>query len=89
MLKVNYFLVALAMGIMFVVGLVLIFNVPSFGLRAANNFLVSLGGSMDTAQFHIILTSYIRAYNTGGLILSLIGGLGCLIASYIETTIKE
>ena len=74
-----YIAAVTAMSLMFIVGLVLIFTAPSLGLRAANSELLRHGGFMDTGLYHIILTSSITSYNTGGFVLSLIGGLGLLV----------
>ena len=60
----------------FVIGLFMIFNSVSWGIEAANKYLQSLGGGMDTSQFMIILQEYINMYRWSGSILSGIGGLG-------------
>lgn len=62
--------------ILFAVGLFLVFRSVNLGSEAANAYLVSLGGGMDTAQFTIILQEYIQAYRWIGSIMSIIGGLG-------------
>jgi len=70
-------------GVTFIIGLMLIFNSSALGHRAANNFLRhQLGGSVYTGQFLIIIEGSIASYNTGGFVLSLIGGLGILLSGY-------
>jgi len=68
-------------AVVFAIGLILILNSPALGQRAASDFLrFRHGGSMDTGQFEIILSSSIRAYSTAGFALSLPGGLGVILS---------
>lgn len=62
--------------ILFLVGLVLIFGSVGWGSGTANAYLRSLGGSMDTGQFTVILQGYINQFRWAGSILSIIGGFG-------------
>lgn len=62
--------------VLFVIGLIVIFSSVSLGSTTANTYLRSQGGSMDTAQFTIILEGYINMYRWFGSILSVIGGFG-------------
>lgn len=62
--------------VLFVAGLFGVFSSVPWGSEAANAFLRSRGGGMDTAQFVIVLEGYINAYRWIGIILSIIGGLG-------------
>ncbi|MBK9924717.1 MAG: hypothetical protein IPP66_05420 [Anaerolineales bacterium] len=66
--------------VLFVVGLLLILNSVSWGHEAANGYLQSQGGSMDTAQFVIVLQEYINTYRWIGGILAVISGLGFIKA---------
>lgn len=62
--------------ILFVVGFIVILGSVSWGSEAANAYLRLQGGSMDTAQFTIILEQNINRYRWIGSILSIISGLG-------------
>lgn len=62
--------------VLFVAGLFVMFGSVRWGSEAANAYLRSQGGGMDTAQFTIILQEYISLYRWIGSILSVIGGLG-------------
>ncbi|HLO17428.1 MAG TPA: hypothetical protein VK206_21525 [Anaerolineales bacterium] len=62
--------------VLFVVGLFVIFSSVSWGSEAANDYLRSQGGGMDTTQFIVFLQEYINTYRWIGSILSVIGGLG-------------
>ena len=65
---------------LFVIGLIVVADSVSWGSAAANAFLRSQGGSMDTVQFTSILQGYIHAFRTIGSILSFLGGVGILKA---------
>jgi len=62
--------------VLFVIGLFIIFSSVGWGSEAANAYLSSRGGSMDTTQFTMILQEYINTYRWIGSILSVISGLG-------------
>lgn len=62
--------------VLFAAGLFVIFNSVRWGSEAANAYLRSQGGGMDTNQFIIFLQEYINNYRWTGIILSIIGGLG-------------
>ena len=66
--------------VLFVIGLALMFGSISRGVDAANTYLASHGGGMDTSQFMLIMQEYIHIYQWTGGILSLIGGLGLVRA---------
>lgn len=72
---------------LFVIGLLLVFGSVGRGVEAANAYLSSHGGSMDTAQFTVIQQEYIHSYQWIGGILSLVGGLGVIRA--VELRLKE
>lgn len=71
--------------VVFVVGLLFLFSSIRWGTEAANAYLGSHGGSMDTTQFVIILQENIHIYQWIGAILSLLGGLGALQALQLRT----
>ena len=64
--------------VLFTFGLFVIFRSVGWGNQAANAYLISQGGDMDTTQFVIFLQEYIHTYQWIGSILSLIGGLGVM-----------
>lgn len=70
------------MCVMFIAGLVLIFSAPTIGLNAGNTAIVNNGGSMDTNQFERIIEGTSLSFQTGGLVISLVGGFGLLASGY-------
>ena len=66
--------------ITFIAGLVIIINSARWGSEAANAFLRSYGGSMDTVQFSAVLQGSINSFIIIGAVLFFLGGLGCLIS---------
>jgi hypothetical protein len=66
--------------VLFAVGVFTLFSSVAWGQEAANSYLRSQGGGMDTAQFMIVLQEYINAFQWLGGILSFIGGLGFIRA---------
>jgi len=62
--------------VLFAAGLFVIFGSIRWGSEAANEYLQSQGGGMDSAQFMIILQEYINLYRWIGGILSVVGGFG-------------
>lgn len=65
---------------LFVIGLIVVADSVSWGSAAANAYLQSQGGSMDTVQLTSILQEYIHAFRTIGTILSVLSGIGILNA---------
>jgi hypothetical protein len=77
MTRFSFLLISLGL---LVIGLVLVFSSVGRSVDAANAYLGSHGGSMDTAQFTILLQEYIHTYQWTGGILAVLGGLGLLHA---------
>lgn len=73
-------LFAIVSLLLFVAGFSLLFGSVNLGSESANAYLRSQGGSMDTAQFTIILQGYIDLYRWAGSVLSIISGL-----SFVKT----
>lgn len=73
MSRYSFMVISLAL---FAVGLFIAFNSVGWGSGAANAYLRSQGGGMDTAQFTVVLQGYIDMYRWLGSILALTGGLG-------------
>jgi glucose-6-phosphate-specific signal transduction histidine kinase len=63
-------LVLLAAGLLVMLGSI------NWGSQAANAYLRSQGGGMDTSQFMIVFQEYINLYRWMGSILAIVGGLG-------------
>ena len=59
-------------------GLLLMINSVGWGSQAANNYLLSQGGGMDTGQYMIVMQESIQSYRWVGVVLSLLGGFGIL-----------
>jgi hypothetical protein len=72
MSRYRYMIISL---VLFVVGVFIILGSVSWGHAAANGYLRSQGGSMDAAQFAIVLQEYINTYRWIGGILSILSGL--------------
>jgi hypothetical protein len=66
--------------VLFVAGMVVMISSVSWGSGAANAYLRSQGGGMDSAQFMIVLQESINLYRWVGVILSVIGGFGVVKA---------
>ena len=69
-------LFATVSGVLFVVGLIVIFSSVGWGSGAANAYLRSHGGNMDASQFTLVLQEYFNMYMWVGGILAITGGLG-------------
>ncbi len=82
MMKISLLVISLAL---LVIGLLLLVGSVSRGVEAANAYLISHGGDMDTNQFMIIQQEYINTYQWIGGILSLIGGFGLVRAIEIRS----
>lgn len=76
----NRYILTILSLILFVFGLFVILKSSTWGSEAANAYLSSQGGGMDTAQFVIFLQEYIHTYQWIGSILSVSGGLGLVKA---------
>jgi hypothetical protein len=74
--SVNRFAFMIISLALLAIGLLIIINSAAWGHEAANSYLRSQGGGMDTAQFMIILQENINAYRWLGSLVSLIGRLG-------------
>ncbi|MCL2396870.1 MAG: hypothetical protein FWC93_02270 [Defluviitaleaceae bacterium] len=74
-------IVALVSLTVFVTGLILVFNSAGMAQTAGNNAVRANFGSMDTAQFLLIIENSARAYAVGGAVLALLGGLGLLVGA--------
>lgn len=77
MKKENWFVVV---GVLlFVVGIIVLFNGTNIGIDIANKALHANGGSMDTEMYHFIMKSSALSYQIGGGIFAFIGGASTII----------
>ncbi|MGM9929234.1 MAG: hypothetical protein ACI35P_14915 [Bacillus sp. (in: firmicutes)] len=72
----------MAMGISFIIGLVLIFSSGAIGESLGDHAIQANGGMMDTSDYERIITSNTENFRMGGAILSLVGGFGLLLSGY-------
>ena len=73
-------LLAVALLVLFVIGLAVVFSSVTWGSAAANAYLRSQGGAMDGSQFTIVFQEYIELYRWIGGILSVLSGMGLVRA---------
>lgn len=79
-MKKNYVMISLViMIVLFVGGLVMLFNSTNLGQEAGHQAIQANGGSMDTQRYYDIMNSTAENYRTGGMVISLIGGFGVLL----------
>ncbi|HSQ87232.1 hypothetical protein [Romboutsia sp.] len=69
------------MAIIFIIGLILTLSSVSIGRSIALDILIENGG-MDTAEYQLIIKSYIESLRACGVVTSLLGGLGTLLSGY-------
>ena len=62
--------------VLLVAGLFVMFRSVPWGVAAANAYLMSQGGAMDTNQFVIVVQESINVYRWIGSVLAAIGGFG-------------
>lgn len=70
------------MGISFIVGLIFIFLSTSIGESFGQNAIQANGVSMETSEYERIITSNTENFRVGGLVISLVGGVGSLLSGY-------
>lgn len=71
------------MGIIFILGIALIFISTSLGQNAGANAIESQGGVMSTSDYERIINMTMIKYLITGSLLSVIGGSGTLISGYV------
>lgn len=71
----------LIFGLVFVIGIIILMSSINLGDHEMSNIMRAHGGSMDTNTYLIYLEQSIIKYRIMGSILSLLGGLGILIAA--------
>jgi len=65
----------------FAAGLAVTFTSATLARSAGNAAVRANFGSMDTAQFLLVIENSARAYVAAGVVLALIGGIGLLISA--------
>ena len=75
--------------LLFVLGLLLTLTSATIGLSTANAELAKNGGSMDTAMYQYIMSNTAESYRLVGAILSIISGVGALMAGFAEYKNKK
>ena len=75
------------MSVMFIVGVVFIFSAPAAGERMGHRAVVRNGGSMDGNIHARIVQSNTTAFNTAGMVLAVVGGIGFIAST--NAIIKE
>lgn len=75
MKKTNYILWCVIGGLVFLGGLVLIFNSVSFGMELLNIMITNVGHSFDAGEANVLLFSYIENVRVMGTGLLWFGGI--------------
>lgn len=68
--------------LLFVIGILVLFNGANIGLFLAEKAIHANGGSMDTQQYHFIMESNTLSYQLGGAIIAIIGGICAVLFGY-------
>ena len=90
--KQTYTGVMVVLILLFMLGLVLVLTSATIGLSTANAEMAKNGGVMDTAMYQYIMSNTAESYRIVGAILSLITGVGALLAGlvgYNKRTLKK
>ena len=87
--KSTYSGIMVVLVLLFVLGLVLTLMSASIGQTTASAELMKNGGSMDTTMYQYIMTSTAESYRLVGAILSIISGVGALMAGFAEYKNKK
>ena len=87
--KQMYTGVMVVLVLLFVLGLVLVLTSASIGLTTANVEMTKNGGFMDTAMYQYIMSNTAESYRIVGAILSLITGVGALMAGFAGYKLKK
>lgn len=81
--KQTYTGVMVVLILLFMLGLVLVLTSATIGLSTANAEMAKNGGVMDTAMYQYIMSNTAESYRIVGAILSLITGVGALLAGLV------
>ena len=81
--KQTYTGVMVVLILLFMLGLVLVLTSATIGLSTANAEMAKNGGVMDAAMYQYIMSNTAESYRIVGAILSLITGVGALLAGLV------
>lgn len=81
--KQTYTGVMVVLILLFMLGLVLVLTSATIGLSTANAEMAKNGGVMDTAMYQYIMSNTAESYRIVGAILSVITGVGALLAGLV------
>lgn len=81
--KQTYTGVLVVLILLFILGLILVLVSAAVGISTANAEMVKNGGSMDTAMYQYITSNTAESYRIVGAILSMITGVGALLAGMV------
>jgi hypothetical protein len=73
--------ISIVFGAIFVIGLIILMNSINLGNHEMYNIMKANGGSMDTNKYMIYLEQSIITFRSAGSILTILGGLGVLVAT--------
>ncbi|MEA4913420.1 MAG: hypothetical protein VB061_02505 [Christensenella sp.] len=82
--KKTYSGIMVVLVLLFVLGLVLTLSSASIGQSTASAELMKNGGSMDTSMYQYIMSNTAESYRLVGAILSIISGVGALMAGFAD-----
>lgn len=82
--KRTYSGIMVVLVLLFVLGLVLTLSSASIGQSTASAELMKNGGTMDTSMYQYIMTNTAESYRLVGAILSIISGVGALMAGFAD-----
>jgi hypothetical protein len=81
-MKRNFVIVSLViMAVLFIGGLVTLFNSTDTGRETGYKEMQKLGG-MIGEQYNFIISSTTENYRIGGMVIALVGGFGMLVSGY-------
>ena len=82
--KHTYSGIMVVLVLLFVLGLVLTLSSASIGQSTASAELMKNGGTMDTSMYQYIMSNTADSYRLVGAILSIISGVGALMAGFAD-----
>ena len=81
--KQTYTGVLVVLVLLFILGLIVVLVSAAIGISTANAEMAKNGGSMDTAMYQYIMSNTAESYRIVGAILSMITGVGALLAGMV------
>lgn len=69
--------------ILFIIGIVMVFNSVSIANELTNAFITRAGHSFETSQLNTILSGYITNTQICGTVVSGVGGLAVVLFGYL------